>query len=1094
MTASEFIDALEAKELLPKSATEKLRKKVAASGEKPLSAKSLARFLIEKGHLSKQDVMAALAAGGEIKPPPEPEPSSTGEPSGVDLPMDELQDLSSSAEWSMDESSSAFAEPTEDVAIAETSSKKKKKKKGKRGNEWDSPLLLIGGGALLLMVAVGGLIWFILFYENADNVLNAARTEMESGSYGNAIANYEKFVEDYPGNAEFSKARVELAMARIRQSLETGNESRAFDLTERELNAIGGERDFNVAEEDLSDLLPRIARGLADDAEASTDLEVTKELSAKAQAALGMANNTKYIPKSRRDSTELEEIRETLDRIDRRQQSLTDLEEALTAIDSSIATGDTAAAFAAQEELVGKHPSLIGDERLAEALKKISAAEQEGIRFVEEPIEAATTETDSPVIATLTVANRRVAGEAPTSGVFCVQVDGVAYGVDAATGNVVWRRYTGPAIEPVQPLIVGGDMVLVEWRPADGDKQQQALTRVEAATGKLQWRLALDDDLAAPVVSDNKLLLAGASGKLHVVDAETGLRTGYVQFAQPLIAPPVESSQSGAIYIPGERSSVYTLSTSDYKCMGVHYTNHARQSIVAQPALVLDKVVMVENDGAKTCRVKLYSLDEQGAVGGLLAEQRLDGRVVSQPLVEGRRFTVLTDRGQVGVYEVSVGPDGDPLTVVATRPERNSQPFVRYGKLADGHVWLAENALTKYAVAPTGNRLSVVALSNDYNRSQFVGPIDFRDGVLFHTRARRQRAGFTVTACSIKDATPYWETDIAAPPADTPLASTSPVALIEADANGQVYRFDPNAIKTRAQNKSLASTSGGAGDMIYEFSELLAGGAAVFASEGAKQALLYSPSAQQPLSKVNLASALASRPAALGEGWIAPLSVGQVFVLDAENGQPIAAPFQPPLEAGKVIAWKAPAAIDDQRFILTDGVAKVYVLELQSTGAATIAVNAEASLSVAPLARGFLPLKTVAIALAESGQIVMHQLPGLDVGETLNPGGRVTWGPHRVGERAVFATATTLFMLDGDGKVAWSVPLTTAKFAGPPMLDGESILFASEDGTVVRIALVDGAEMGRVDVGEPLASGPVLLNKRCVVAGRDASLLVLESP
>lgn len=1092
MTASEFIDALEAKELLPNSAIEKLRKKVAAS-DKPLTAKSLARFLIDKGHLSKPDAMAALAAGGEIKPPLEPEPSSTGEPSGVDLPMDELQDLSSSAEWSMEESSSAFAEPAAGEAIAEPSSgKKKKKKKVKKGNEWDSPLLLIGGGALVLMSVVAVLIWYIMFYENADNVLSAARTEMEAGSYGNAIANYEKFVENYPGNAEFSKARVELAMARIRQSLETGNESRAFDTMETEVNAIGGEPDFNVAEEDLSDLLPRIARGLADEAEASTDLSATEELSAKATTALGMANNTKYIPKSRRDNTELEEIRETLDRIDRRQQSLTDLDETLASIESNIAQGETAAAFADQEQLVAKHPALIGDERLSEALKKISAAEQQGIRYVEEPIEAATAEPDSPIVATLTVANRRVEGEAPTNGVFCVQVDSVAYGVDAATGSVVWRRYTGPAIKPVAPFIVDGDVVLVEWRPAEGDKQQQSLARVEAATGKLQWRLTLDDDFADPVVSEDALLLAGASGKLHVVDIESGTRRGYVQFAQPLVAPPVLSPQSGTLYIPGERSSVYTLKMDDYSCVGVHYTNHPRQSIVAQPALVLDKLVLVENDGAKTSRVKLYGLGEQGAVAEVLAEQRLEGRVVSQPLVEGRRFTLLTDRGQVGVFEVSVGSEGDPLTVVATRPERNAQPFMRYGKISDGHIWLAENALTKYAVAPTGNRLTVVPLTDDYNQSQFVGPIDFRDGVLFHTRARRQRAGFTITACNAKDAKPFWETDIAAPPADTPLASTSPVALIAADANGRVYRFDPKAIKTRAQNNAL--TSSGRDNVIYEYSELLAGGNAVFASDGAEQVLLYSPSAQNPLSDVSLASKLACRPMALGEAWIAPLSVGQVFVLDAKNGRPLAAPFQPPLEAGKTIAWRAPFAIDDERFVITDGVAKVYILELQASGEASIVVNAQADLSAAPLASGFLALKSVAVALAESGQIVVHQLPGLEVGESMNPGGRVTWGPYQVGQTAVFATSGKLFLLDGDGKEAWNVPLTTAKFAGPPMLDDESMLLASEDGVIVRIALGDGSEVGRVDVGEPLASGPVLLNNRCVVAGRDASLLVIESP
>ena len=56
--------------------------------------------------------------------------------------MDELQDLSSSAEWSVDESSAGFAEPDQQEALAgsgKKTKKKKKKKNVKKGSEWDSP-------------------------------------------------------------------------------------------------------------------------------------------------------------------------------------------------------------------------------------------------------------------------------------------------------------------------------------------------------------------------------------------------------------------------------------------------------------------------------------------------------------------------------------------------------------------------------------------------------------------------------------------------------------------------------------------------------------------------------------------------------------------------------------------------------------------------------------------------------------------------------------------------------------------------------------------------------------------------------------------
>ena len=418
---------------------------------------------------------------------------------------------------------------------------------------------------------------------------------------------------------------------------------------------------------------------------------------------------------------------------------------------------------------------------------------------------------------------------------------------------MLWRRYAGPAVVPTFPLVIENDVLVVEWREDAEGQPQQALSRVDAGSGQLRWRLEIDDQVSAPVLLGGQVLLAGESGKLHVVDASSGQRTGYVQFAQPLRAPPTVNPNAGVIYLPGDRSSVYTLSASDFSCLGVFYTNHGRGAIVAAPAFALDKVVIVENDAARTCQMRVYSIDASGALSGMIAEQRLAGSVQRQPLVEGRRVTVLTDRGFIGVFEVSVGPDGEPLTTLATRAARNASPYVRYGRANGGQIWVAEGALAKYSISPAGNRLTVEALTNDYNRSQFVAPLEIRDNVMFHARAQRGRAGYTVTACSIDDGSPYWATDLAVPPAGGPLASQSPVALLEANANGQVFRFDAEALRTRVQSQALPAPADSDQPIVYESGQLLTGGGAVFASPGERDVLLYSPSGNKPLVRVRAA-------------------------------------------------------------------------------------------------------------------------------------------------------------------------------------------------------------------------------------------------
>lgn len=1093
MTAAEFIDTLEAKELLPANMAEKLRKKTAASS-KPLTAKSLARFLIEKGILSKQQAMSALVDGGEMAKVPEPEPSAV-DPSGVDLPMDQLQDLSSSAEWSIDQSGGGFDAPEEAAATAGGTAKKKKSKKkgGKKGNEWDSPLLLVGGGALALLLIVGPLMWYIMFAENADNVLTEARKAMNEGAYPNAISNYERFVEEYPSNAEYSTARVELAMARIRRTLESGNVTLAYTVADEELRAVADEPDFNVAEEDLSDLLPRIARGLADRAEASEAVQESGELFKQATTALGMTNNTKYIPKSRRDNTELEGIRETLDRIERRQQSLSDLESALTAIDEAVAEKDTATAFAAQQELVEKHPSLLADKRVAEALEKISAAERDSIEFVAESIEAVNSDPASDVLTSLAIANRRQPGDAPLDGVYCAQVAGIAYGLKASTGEVQWRRHVGPSLEQTHPLTLGSDLLLIEWQMSGADQKQQSLVRVDSTSGATKWRLTLDDTFAAPVLLKDQILLAGDSGKLHVVDAASGTRQGYVKFAQPLRASPAINEQGGVIYLSGEHSSLYSLAINDFSCLGVHYSNHAPGAIAAPAAVVLDKVVFVENDGAETCKLAVYSLDGRGVIDQLLASPRLAGRVVRQPLVNGRRFVVLTDRGQIGVYEVGVGPDGDPLTTLAMRSERSGQPFVRYAALGDGNIWLGENALTKYAIAPTGNRLTVQPLADDYNRSQFVAPITVADDALLQVRARRGRAGYTVTAVNIKDGSAFWETDIATAPASNPLVSANPVAVLEADANGQVYRFDPQAIQSRTLSQSLPNPADESQAMQFDSSTLLANGGAIFAASNADKALLYTSGGAKPLKQVSLPSPLACQPTAFGEGWLAPLAVGQVFYLDAQGTEPLAAPFQPSLSPGRKVAWQPASPIDAEQFLLTDGVEKVYLVELRNEGSPALVSAAEAAVGPSPITTKLVTLGRVAFAGTNEGRLAAFQLPTLEAGQRIDLGGALTWGPHLAGELVVCSVAGgKLVAISGQGEIAWQSADSFDTPLGPPLVSGGSMVLATQSGEVFTIALASGEISGRMNAGEPLAGGPVLLDSRIVVTARDGALLVLK--
>src|SRR5690606_36303332 len=120
---------------------------------------------------------------------------------------------------------------------------------------------------------------------------------------------------------------------------------------------------------------------LAKKAASSESQEESQEYLALAQEALGMAHNTKYIPRAKRDVVQLEGIRESIEMVERRQQALIDQEAALAKIEAANASGDAGTAFDEYEPLVDKHPSLLGSTRLTEALQKTAEAEQANIQY-----------------------------------------------------------------------------------------------------------------------------------------------------------------------------------------------------------------------------------------------------------------------------------------------------------------------------------------------------------------------------------------------------------------------------------------------------------------------------------------------------------------------------------------------------------------------------------------------------------------------------------------------------------------------------------------------------------------------------------------
>lgn len=1186
MSVDNFINELQERSLLSDRMMGKLREAV-ADPTRPLSARTLAKFLVQKNHLSQRDatdiinalkvagvdvdkigppstiITAAqlmpdaneddaegssifapfLAGGGAKKTGPAPaddedeltlvaiDDDEAGAPQAVDDEVEVEEDVpilgtivppedtaprrrdevrsvepptsrptdtpdepaaADSGEMPDDEPPAPRRGKKKDSAFRE--GRKSRKKPTLKKKQWDSPLMLYGGGGLALLLLIGAGAFWLLIWEKGDQELKRAKTALDAGAFDDAITHYQQFLENSPRHPERGKARVELALARIRQASESSNFSKALEIAPKELEAVEDEKSFSDAHGDLASLLPDIALGLATQAkEAGAGAENADKLVAESRAALDLCNNISYIPKSLLDVGKLTQVRELLQQVEHREQSFKALQETLAAMEKAIADGDAATSFTAHKKLVKERPELAGDSKLVEMIKKTSVADQAAVKFVSEEQAAETTDRPTPWVASLALAQRRAgpAGPAgPPGAVACVRVESAIYGLDSATGKLIWRRYVGYS-PSAWPLAIGNDVLVT-------DARHHELCRLNAATGKLVWRQAIGESFSEPLVVGPRAFVAAKSGRLFIVDLASGARAGYLQFPQPLAAPPTADRRQQRLYLPGDQFSLYSISLSDLKCIGSYYFGHEPTSIRLAPAQLLNKLAVLENDGLETSRLHVLSLDDNGAVAGEEIEQRLAGLAASPLLVEGRRLIAITDRGGVDVYEIGAGKGKEALAPVATRKPTDKQPIVRYVTVSSGYLWVGDTQLTKYAILPTGDRLPVESIQNNFAGDAFDHPLQLFGDTLVSVRRAKRRAGVVVAATDVKQGRALWETDLAVPPAAAPVVDPSGRALAVANANGFVFRFDAAAIRSRVQDEPLAAQSTPAQVKPLSGGADLGDGKAAFYAIDSEQLLLYDPAAgESPARWAELPSPLACAVTPFAGGVLAPLKIGQIFLLNPSNGEQLAAPFQPRLEPRTVVEYR-PAGVGsaaDRRFVISDGQEKLYLVNLVDTPQPHLEGVAEGKVSPMKITSPVAVLGELAIAAAEGGHLLRYKLPSLEAAGDVALPGEAVWGPFRVGEQALLATADEqLVAVSPNGEVAWKAALEHGELAGPPLAVEGGVLLAFRKGIVERRNMADGKPAAKRDVEHPLAAGPVRFMQRLVLAADDGTLLVVDQP
>ena len=235
-------------------------------------------------------------------------------------------------------------------------------------------------------------------------------------------------------------------------------------------------------------------------------------------------------------------------------------------------------------------------------------------------------------------------------------------------------------------------------------------------------------------------------------------------------------------------------------------------------------------------------------------------------------------------------------------------------------------------------------------------------------------------------------------------------------------------------------------------------------------------------------------PVPFAGGLLVPLKDGTIVSIDPLSGGQRAQAFHPSVATGTVTQWVSPAVLDaTQEFVIASAGGQMYRVGLKDKSQLTELNARQLDVQlVGPLAAvGAACFGTVRSGTADV--VTGFATADLTTAQQWPLGGRLRWGPQRVGDSVLLATETELVCLDA-AQQRWKTALEHAPLVGQALLKDSHVLLATADGFVLRVDAASGKVLAAVDVGEPLAFGPVLYGDRLLVASPSGVVYVVSIP
>src|SRR5205823_6407939 len=131
----------------------------------------------------------------------------------------------------------------------------------------------------------------------------------------------------------------------------------------------------------------------------------------------------------------------------------------------------------------------------------------------------------------------------------------------------------------------------------------------------------------------------------------------------------------------GEHSTLFVLDAGSLACTETIYLGHRAGEMLVPPVTVLDQLLVIRSPADDYSEIQVLGPDAKKRLMTFGKPQRLKGRIVTSPAVSASRVSVVTDLGQVVVYEVDPAGAPEHLRQLVSLDATESSPREIYCEL-----------------------------------------------------------------------------------------------------------------------------------------------------------------------------------------------------------------------------------------------------------------------------------------------------------------------------------------------------------------------------------------------------------------------------